>query len=495
MGIIQKQTIANAIYSYAGILVGFLTTGLLFPHILSTDENGLIKLLISFSVLAGQFANLGMGGVILRVFPQFRHPDSRHHGFIFYPLLATLLGFVLCVVAYYLFKDALKLNFSDKSALLSNYLYLLLPLTFFTAIFTVIDLYARSLFNTVIGVIHKEFIQRLLILALILLYFFDFISFHLFIWLFIVSHAWPPIVIWLRLLKDKDWAWKPDLSFLSPELKREMCSVALYYFVSGFSFIAVSSIDSIMVNQYLGLDAAGIYAIVFYFATLIVIPSRALLRISYPILAEAWKRNDIEEIGHIYRKSCINQLLIGVLLFILLWANIENVLKMLPNAYASGKYVILFVGLGNLFDMATGVNGAIINTSRYYRFDAWFLLGLVGLTIISNMIFIPLYGLTGAAIATACSMIIYNIIRLVFLLLVIRLFPFSRATFIIPLVGMASYISVYWLPEMPHFLVDLFVRSAIVFWVFLFLLILLKPSEDIHQLLLKIRHILLNRMK
>lgn len=482
MGIIQNQAIKSTMYSYLGTVLGFITTGLWFPHILTTDQNGLIKVLLSISVLAAQFSNIGISGVIVRLFPVFRNKEKGHYGFLFYPLIVTALGFSVCLVLFFIFKGSLIENYQSKSLLLVEYLYFLIPLILFQALFNILDVYARSLFNSVIGVVQKEFVQRLIILLLAVFYSFTWIDFRWFMICYVLSFVLPVCWIVIYLFKQGDFTLRVDFSFLTPSLKKEMMSVSMFYFISGFSVIAVANIDSIMVNEYLGLSDAGIYGIVFYFGTLIIIPSRALMRISYTILAEAWKNNDLNEIQTIYTKSSINQLLIGLLLFIGLWANIDTVLQLLPSEYRAGKYVIFFIALGNLVDMAAGVNGAILITSRYYKYDSYFLILLVALTIVSNMIFIPLYQITGAAMATCITLVLYNVLRFLFLYKTLNLQPFSYKILWILLIGLMVYFISTLFPIFKNYLVDLFVRGGFILITYTIGVYAFNVSEDFNAL-------------
>jgi hypothetical protein len=78
MGIIEKQATKNAIYSYLGASLGFFTV-MWFAHSLTTAENGARGLLISYSALFAQFANLGFTSVTNRFFP---YPDYAYWFFI-----------------------------------------------------------------------------------------------------------------------------------------------------------------------------------------------------------------------------------------------------------------------------------------------------------------------------------------------------------------------------------------------------------------------------
>ena len=56
-------------------------------------------------------------------------------------------------------------------------------------------------------------------------------------------------------------------------------------------------------------------------------------------------------------------------------------------------------------DMYSGLNGTILVTSKKYRYDFTFSLMLVALTVASNALLIPRWGMTGAALATMITVL------------------------------------------------------------------------------------------
>ena len=71
MGIIIKQSIKGSIWSYLGVIIGFVTTSYLYPNYLTTDIVGLFGLLVSYSTLFGQFSLLGIQGITSGFFRSF----------------------------------------------------------------------------------------------------------------------------------------------------------------------------------------------------------------------------------------------------------------------------------------------------------------------------------------------------------------------------------------------------------------------------------------
>jgi O-antigen/teichoic acid export membrane protein len=481
LGVIQKQSISGTIYSYLGVALGFITTGWLFPRMLSTEQVGLLRILVSYSVLFAQFASLGINSVSVKLFPYFRDPDKKHHGYLGLTLLVGLVGFILSTVIYLLLKPLFVANAAGKSTLFTDYFYYVIPLILFTLLFTLFDTYYRVLYNAVKGIVYKEVVQRLLILAAILLYFFKIIDFHWLVILYVLAFISPALFLMGTLIKDKMFYVKPDFAFIDKKLAREMMNVAFFGILASFSGVLVLNIDVIMVNQYLGLAAAGIYTIAFFFGTLILVPSRTMGKISSVVIAEAWKTDDRKTVMDIYRKSSISLSIVGFLLFIGVWGNLDNIFHIVGKDYTAGKYVILFIGLANLSDLFMGVSAHVILNSKYFRWLSYLLFVFAILLIITNLLFIPRFGITGAALASLISKYIYNSLKFFFLYKKFGFQPFSYKHILIVALAFAAWYLSTFIPVINGFVIDLTVRSLAIGILFLVPVYLLRISEDINR--------------
>jgi len=215
LGIIQKQSISGAIYSYIGVFLGFLIAGLLLPRLLLHNEVGLLRLLVSYSMLLAQFAILGMNTVTIKLFPYFRDHDRKHHGFLGLAVLISLIGFLFTTGIYLALHDYIITSSEAKSSLFIPYYYYVIPLFFFTMLFGVFDTYYRVLYNAVKGVIYKEVVQRVLVIISVLLFYFKIIDFHNMVILYTISMIAPTILLFLALIKDKQLFLIPDFTCVS----------------------------------------------------------------------------------------------------------------------------------------------------------------------------------------------------------------------------------------------------------------------------------------
>jgi O-antigen/teichoic acid export membrane protein len=481
LGIIVKQSLKGTIFVYLGVLLGFITTAILFPRIYSTTEIGLLKIIVAYSTLIAQFGTLGINGATIRLFPFFKTDDQKHHGFLPLALTVGLIGFLISTIILLIGKPLLVEMSLEKSTLLVEYINYLIVLVFFQLFFSILDIYYSALMNSVHGTYLREVFQRILIIMMIGLYYFDLLSFHQFVLAYIAAMAVPTFYILFSLIREGHFNLHFDLKFLDKNLLRSIGAVSLFSILNGFSVIMIQNVDLIMVDKMLGLESAGIYAICFFFGIVVSLPARSIYKIANVAAAEAWKNEDRKTLRDIYEKSCLTLFVIGSYLFLGVWLNIDNIMHIIGVEFLSGKWVIFFIGLGCLMDMATGANSSLMGTSKYYKVQSYLLLVLVVVLIALNLWLIPKYGLTGAAISSALSLGLLNLLRYLFLYYKYNLQPYNFRFIKVVLIGGIAYFIAYTIPGKFHFVVDLLLRSSAFSLMFLLPVYFFKISVDLNK--------------
>lgn len=480
LGIIKKQGIQGTIYSYLGVLIGFVTTGIMFPLMLTQSEIGLFKVLVSVSTLFAQFAGLGFCTVTIRNFPFFRNEKTDHHGFLRLSLIVNVIGLAISILIFLAITPYIIKTNDEKSALFVEYVYYIIPLIVFTAFFNILDAYFRALNNAITGLFYKEFVQRILIIVAIFAYYFSFIDFHWLVIFYVTALCIPTLFLAFSIYRKGEFRLGWDKNFITKTMAKQLFEVALFGVVTSYSGVLIINIDVIMINNMLGLSEAGIYTIMFYFGTMVGIPARSIIRIAAPLISEGWKENDLKKIDSIYSKSNLTLTVIGLLLFMGLCINLDNIFTFLPD-YELGRYVIVFIGLGNLIEMATSVSQTIITNSKDYKVIAWLMLLFIVLLIVTNLIMIPQHGIVGASIASVFSRFVYNLISWFFVYKKYGLQPFNSKYILLLLIAAFSYFVATMIPVFDWFIWDILVRSATITVVFGLLVYVFKISKDINE--------------
>ena len=466
--ITTRQTIKGSIYSYLGVVLGFVNIALLTPMFFSTDEIGLTQLLISVSAIAGQIATLGFPNAILKTFPKFRNKENNHNGFGFLITAVSIVGIIGTLVYFFIDKERLIAENLENSSLFSEYVYLLIPLFFSTILYLLFDTYNRVLFNASFGLFVKELFVRILNTIGIVLFLLHLFDFQWFIYYYTAVYSLPAVAIIILLLFKKELSLKPDFSIFKKEkgLRSEVLSVSFWGLIVGFANLSITQFDKLFVNKFMGLGDVGIYSIMLFFGSVVAIPVRSYVRITTTIISQSFKENNLEKIKQVYKNSVIFLTFFGMLFFVGIWGNINNILQILKPEYAQGKYVILLVGIGSLFTMSAGASSMIINMGKYYRYSAIitaiYLVAMVAL----YYLLIPKYGITGAGITYMVSLFIYNILSVIFVRIKYKFQPYNYKFLLLLLFGTLSYGISLLLPQLNLYL-DICIRSIIISIVFL----------------------------
>ena len=425
MGIIRKQSIRGSIIAYIGVALGFVTVGLLWPRYLATEEIGLLSVVLAIATILAHIGSLGFGNAINRYFPLFRDKKKQHQGFVFLMLAVTLIGALVSLLLVYALKDFFIEQNSAKSALLGRYYYFIIPVFIALLFYNILDTYLKMLYDAVTGILLKELVLRIMFLVLLLAYIVFGFHFSRFILFYSIAYFLPLIIIIAVLVIRGEFSLRPGREILTKDLVKKLVNISMYGVVGGFGLIAISNIDRIMINKMLDLHETGVYTIAFLYGSIIILPGRIIGKSATALISEGWKRNDIKLIDTIYSKTCVNQFIFALFVFMLLWLNINHILKIIPPVYSAGKYVIFFIAIAYVIDMSTGTNGIILVTSKYYRFHAYFVFFLLIVIVATNLVFIPIWGIVGAAVASAISTMLNNAARYIFLYSKFRMQPFN----------------------------------------------------------------------
>jgi O-antigen/teichoic acid export membrane protein len=427
MGILQKQGIQNTILSYIGVGLGVINLIFLYPFYFLEEEIGLIRIVLSVSLLYAHASFFGLNSVILRYFPHFQSAnDNRHRGFVLGVLLFAVLGFILATIIFLLLRPLITAVYLENSPLFVAYYHYLIPLTLFVFISNITESLLRSVLDTVFSLFCREVLIRLLTTAGILMVAAGMIDFEVFmIWLLGVYAFAATILVGYSVYRRYfSMAYDTGDLFEWRRLK-VIFRYGLISFLTGTTTFIVQSIDSLMLGAWLSLEAVGIYSIAFFMGSVVAMPARGLNRIASPLVAAAWKRNDTRRILHLWASTSYLQFLSGLLVLGVIIVNLESIFTFLPESFAQGTIVVVLIGVGYLIDITGGLNTNILATSRKYTVELYFNGLFVAAIVATNYYLIPAYGLTGAAVASMLSYLFINLVRSVYLIVVFGMQPFT----------------------------------------------------------------------
>ena len=476
MGVIRKQSISNSIIFYMGMTIGAINTVLIYPNVFNDQPEhwGLIQLIVAYGLVLSTFTSFGIPKVLLKFFPSYRDKSKL----LTYSLLIPSLGLIFVSLIYLFFKNEIFLAFKMDPLLQENFIYVFI-LIFCISFYEIFSALSRSFLDAITPVVLNEFFLKSYTLIILILHGFKFIDFATFLMLYVSGYLIKLFVLSLINFYNKRLSFSLKLSDLN---YKELFKFGLYVFAGGLSIMIVTRLDMLMIGYLLDLEQVAFYTLAFYIGNAIAIPGRSVISISVPLISKAWENQDIKEIDMIYSKSAINQLIVSGLLFLVVWLNIDDVLSLLPEKFSYGKWVVFYIGLAQLVNMSCGVNGAIIVNSKYYKYDLYTNLILLAITVLLNFLLIPIFGINGAAMATAFSIIFFNLIRLIIIYNKIQIQPFSLKTLLTIILLILVYLICFKL-DFDNIFLSIAIKTILSSTLFISICIKANLSDDINKLI------------
>ncbi|MEQ9100260.1 MAG: oligosaccharide flippase family protein [Imperialibacter sp.] len=484
MGVVIRQSFITTVLTYVGVVIGYVNVLILFPKFLTPEEIGLVRLIPSAAFLLLPLAQLGLAQCTVRYYPAFEKKKNGPGELLAFGFIGVTVGYLITLVLYNIFRDPITAYFAKESGLVNDYQWVILAVLLVMSFQAVAEGYSRALLKIVAANFAKEVLVRVGTSITVLLYAVNIITFPVMVYTMIVVYGVSLLYLLGYLAYRKQLSLKFSFStFERPQLKEMMVYSTYALLGAGGSFI-ILNIDQIMISGMIGLSWNGIYTTAFYIAVVIEMPRRALTQITTPLISRAFDKHDMVEIDKLYKKVSINQMIAGSLLYIGIATNLNSIFALVPNneAFIQGITVVNIIGLGKLLDMTFSLNGEIIVMSKYFRFNVLSLVILAVLAVMLNQWLIPLYGIDGAAWASAISLLLYNLVKMTFVWVKLGVQPFTFKNLGMVVISALVLLAGLYLPAFSNVFLDIFIRSAMITILFGGAVLLFRISPDVNEL-------------
>lgn len=491
MGIVIKESAKSTLISFVGTAIGAVST--LFVYTLDLDAYGFSQVLIAVALLLAPIASWGWTGVITRFFPQFQEggPQARA-AFLTMSLVAGLVGFTLFALVSFLYL----LPWLERAQSDSNQLTVYLTyrwhigvLVFTQMLAGMLDVYIQNFRKITVQTFIDSILRKLLLAAIIFLSYLNDWTPATLADCLVIMQAVILGSLFVYLVSIGEWrlsfAWRP---YLNRKLVKEVASYAGYMFLGVIGSKIALQIDTVSLGAYVSTKEVGVYRIVAFAAALIAFPLVAVSRISAPIVADAFRRNDHVQVEKMYRDASRSLTLTAVVLFLLLYVSLDDVFRLTgrAEAFSSAGAVFLLIGGANVYHQLHSINNLVVSYSMLYRYNLIFILLLSVLNIALNWLFIARMsmGSEGAALATFVALTAYNSLMSLLVYSKLGLHPFSRSMVFTLLTGAIVLLGLQplTLPFPP--LINIGVRSLLIGAIFTAYVLFTAQQPEAKRLLL-----------
>jgi len=481
MGIVKKQGINNSIWNYAGLVLGYVNMGLIMAKILSTENLGLRSVMFQAGSFFSVIALVGLANVVNRFFPSLKGKPGHHGGILSFIFVYSLSGIVLSSFLLYLFREPILDYYADRSSVLEDFFGFLVPFGASLALFEGLAAYSRALLKTTFPIFIRELAIRVYNLVLLALLYFKVFDFDQFLYLYLSGYIFGVMALIIYLFKEGEFkiVWKHAFDWVSKI--REMLRFGMYTWFNNSTRMIVKTADVLMLGSY-DLKYAGIYGIGSLIGNIVQVPSQSLRQIAAPLISRHFEEDNIAEIGNLYRKTCMIQLISGLFIYLGIILNLDTLFTIWRPEFAPAKMVIVLLGSARLVAGSTGLNGRIIVESKYFRMNFIFNLLMGIMVIATNAWLIPKYQIFGAATASALTITVISALKVLFVYSKFGLQPFDYKTLITLGLGAVAFFAAYFIPATDIFIVDIAVKSIVFSAIYIPLMVRFKLSDGINEM-------------
>ena len=479
MGIVFKQTSWNIVTITIAILIGGINTLYFYPEFLREQYYGLVVFLLATSNLLQPLMSFGAQHTIIKFFSSFKNVKEKDEflsSIIFLPLFFILPVCFLVVQ----FHDLIAEFLSVKNPIIKSYVWVIFLVSFATSYFEVFYAWSRVQFKSIFGNILKEIYPRIAVFILLFLVSIDILTKENFVW-------WLTGLYYIRLIIMIIYSlflYTPKFSVKIPNNFKEILSYSIYILLAGSAASFLIDIDKYMIPQKQAISQTAYYAVAVFIATVVEIPGRAMFQIINPLVAKALNEENFVELKNLYKQSSENLLIVCGLFFLLINLNIDSFYMLLNNQeYSDASLVVLIISSAKLIQMSFGCGPAILATSKFYKITLPFSIAMAVSVYFLNDYLIDLYGINGAAISTFIVLLIFTVLKIIYIRYKVKLQPFNFNsikifTSILLIYFFNSYINLELSP-----LIEIIIRSIIILITYVLVIYFFGVSKKMKDLL------------
>lgn len=432
MGVVQRQAIKRSTLAYFGAFIGIASQLWVYP--LAFDVYGDYQFLLSMISFILPFASFGIMSLVGRFYPYFEH-ENKGGGFLLFLIGSSVVFFTIFIILAMMFQKqyfAIIEWIGFDVDVFRKYNHIIIIGVFFSLFATIFSTFSFNYKRITVPYIFTHISWKLVIPILVILYYFNYMTNisvleSIYVINFLISVG---LFFYIkRIGKFKLKVSKEDVRVMKQRM-RPMVTYMSYGVFASIGSVLAFNMDKIMIRGYTTSIDTGVYSSMLILAGFVLYPYDSILSISNPIIAKAWKENDMSKLEELNRESSNVLTFVALFIFLLAYLNLDDILKISANyeLYRTGLDVFFYLGIAKVVDSSFGLNGAILSFSKYFYFTFIAVLILAFTNLYLNIKLIPDLGMEGAAISSLVAISLANLFYYLYNVFVFKIQCFSINT-------------------------------------------------------------------
>lgn len=237
----------------------------------------------------------------------------------------------------------------------------------------------------------------------------------------VIAIWWSLLIIFILLMITSGFTFRYFLKFLPnrdshysrpvPGIK-QIIRITLPMMLSNSLFLLMNWTDVLMLAYIQGDDQVGIYNTALKIAALNSLVLIAVNSIAMPKYSELYNQNKLR-FKQLAKAVSFISFFVSLPVFLMIVIFPTTILGLFGEAFTEGSQAMIVLSVGQLFATISGSTINLLNMTGKEKSTMYILITSVIVNFFLNFILIPLFGLNGAAYATASSTVLWNLLAVV----------------------------------------------------------------------------------
>lgn len=227
--------------------------------------------------------------------------------------------------------------------------------------------------------------------------------------------------------------WRVALEFWRFSLVRGVASLCQ---------VLIRWLDVILVGSLASARAAGVYAAVTRLVVMGALVQRSLIIAIGPQLSALLTLNERRRAQALYRTSTTWLVVVSFPIYIVLAVFSSTIVRIFGDDFSPGAAPLSILALAMLVNMATGPATTILLMAGKASWTLWNAAGSLLINVTLNVLLIPQFGITGAALAWAASILFQNLLPTFQIFRSLRIHPLSSGLIVAAVAALVAFGSV-----------------------------------------------------
>jgi len=396
----SREVIFVAIAQWLPKLKGFIILPFIIK-ILGAEKYGIWSQLLVTLSLIYPFSILGLNTAFRRFLPGKEDKAELRNDFWAAIFLIFFNALILSVGFYFLSPHFVKLFFKTEETLTLLYLVaILIPLSAINQIFLESFVTFGQSKKYIFFILGKEIIE----IPLIIYFLLHGKGLFALLAISIGTLALSTVLAGFIFIKQLGISW-PKFRTLKPYFQ-----LGLPLFFSGFAYWVFHVSDRYVIGYFFNIKLVGIYSGIYNLTTIIFVIAGPVCFVLLPTISKFWEENEIGEVKKYLKYSLKYFFMLGIPAIFGLSVLGRQFLEILTtDEFVSWWYLIPIIGGALVIFQGLRLGEYVLILAKKTSIILKYIILAALMNVLLNIIFVPIFGILGAAITSFISCILYGI--------------------------------------------------------------------------------------